>query len=404
MRQFSILAGFALLLFATSCTNKFQQAMLGGTLENEAFLETISFERRMGLLVMEVELAGKTRRFVLDSGAPNLLTKELAAELGLPVAFQKNVGDSQGGKAKLDFVVLPELKIGDLVFDDMLAVVGDLNASPLLRCLEVEGLIGANLMRRARWQIDFQQQQIHIASSLDSLPDMAAQTVKVPFSTSLQGTPQVDFLLNGVPANNFIIDLGSNGAIDATAAWYRKNGAAIEGEVFTAYGAAEAGLYGYKADSTYIAVIDSLKSGQQFLGEQVIEFEGAGGYNIGNAFLDQFLVTIDWQGGQLYLLPQDRQTAADYSSFGFKPVFAGNQLTVGYLIKGSAAEEVGMEVGKRIFFLNGIDCLNLTNDQFCKMVIDGLFSESQQLDVIFEDAAGTTTKATLQQQHYFTPK
>ena len=401
MRLIQCLAYGLILVLGTSCSGKFQKAMLGGTLEATDFLETLTYENRMGLMVIEVELAGKKRRFVLDSGAPNLLSKELAEELALPALFSKNVGDSQGASRKLDFVEVPEFKVGDLVFEDMLAVVGDLNASPVLRCLEVEGLIGANLMRRAHWQIDYQAMEIRIASSLDSLPRINEESIRVPFTTSLQGTPKVDFLLEGIEAANFVVDLGSNSGLDGSFSWYRKNRKSITGQAVSAYGAAESGLYGNSKDSSYITVISSVKSKTDELGPHVVEFEGAGGFNIGNAWLDQFLVTFDWKNSELHLLSIQSKSITEYGNYGFKPVFADNQLKVGYVVSGSPAEEAGMVVGNRIFFLNGVDCLNLTNDQFCELVVAGTFKKEGQLDILFEDADGKTSKATLVQKHYF---
>ena len=54
-----------------------------GDVEQPSFTAEIPFEMRMGLVVVKVNINGKDYDFLVDTGAPNLVTKELAAELKL---------------------------------------------------------------------------------------------------------------------------------------------------------------------------------------------------------------------------------------------------------------------------------------------------------------------------------
>ncbi|MCB0622040.1 MAG: aspartyl protease family protein, partial [Saprospiraceae bacterium] len=86
------------LLFGSGCgsTKKLQQLLLDGSRTPAAFSETISYEEVGGLIVVEAKLGGATRRFLFDTGAPNLISKELAREIGAVVHTRQRVRDSQG--------------------------------------------------------------------------------------------------------------------------------------------------------------------------------------------------------------------------------------------------------------------------------------------------------------------
>ena len=159
MKVFShFLLQVALILLLTSCSsNKLFQLLHQGSIDQSVFEDEISFERPLNLIVIEVEFAGKTRRFLVDSGSPNLIDKSLAEELNLPIVLKRKVTDSNGKVAKLPFSTLDSLTIGSTTYYQTVAVVADLKSIPLLSCLEVDGFIGANLMRMGVWQIDYQQ-------------------------------------------------------------------------------------------------------------------------------------------------------------------------------------------------------------------------------------------------------
>src|SRR4051794_32050035 len=54
-----------------------------GNIRQENFKIEVPFEMRLGLLVLKVEIHGKTYDFILDTGAPNAISKDAAQEIGL---------------------------------------------------------------------------------------------------------------------------------------------------------------------------------------------------------------------------------------------------------------------------------------------------------------------------------
>ena len=132
-----------MLLLLTSCSSlKTVKLMKSGEVEQEEFNVTIPFEYRLGLIVLKVTISGETYDFLLDTGAPNVISKELAQKLELSNIFEQQVVDSQNEEANLGFLLIKKLGIGGINFLNTGAVVADLKQSKELGCLQINGFVG----------------------------------------------------------------------------------------------------------------------------------------------------------------------------------------------------------------------------------------------------------------------
>ncbi|HEY1040840.1 MAG TPA: retropepsin-like aspartic protease, partial [Bacteroidia bacterium] len=184
--------------------------MKRGEVEQKQFKVEVPFEMRLGVIVIKVNINGIDRDFIVDTGAPNVISKELSEELKLTAVTNRKTGDSQGNSSSLSYVEIKKITIGGINFLNTGAAVGDLKQSTEVGCLRVDGFIGANLMRKAIWQFDYTKQLITITSSMDSL-EVPANADKINFYSRITGTPLADIEYNGVMDKGVTIDLGSNG-------------------------------------------------------------------------------------------------------------------------------------------------------------------------------------------------
>src|ERR1051326_5573627 len=152
------------------------------------FKEQISFESRAGIIFIKVMIEGKEYNFIFDSGATNAVSLELAEKLKLkPKAHQKAV-DFEGKSGMINFAILKNISIGKINFENTGCAIIDLTKVTELKCLGADGLIGANLMKDAVWQIDYKKHTLTFADNVDSLRIPPA-TPYVPFVPLLSGTP-----------------------------------------------------------------------------------------------------------------------------------------------------------------------------------------------------------------------
>jgi hypothetical protein len=389
-----------LVALISSCkSSKLARSFSETEFRSTQFLETIPFEQQVNLLFIEVLVNGKKKRFMLDTGAPNVISQELADELSLPILHKARVKDSQGASQKLFFAQLDSLQVGTLTFYNSTAVIADLSVSPELSCLNVDGLLGSNVMREAIWQFDFEQQEIRVTDNLDSLA-ASDDPVAIPFYTPPQGTPVFDISIGQTQHKGIVVDLGSNGGVDIPLSNLQNLNRSLLLESHRGYGATQAGLYGSRADTTYRILTDSLSLDTFYFGPSLILFSGAGGNTIGNKFWNQFQVTIDWQQEVLLLEKNEAYQPPVFETFGFLQAFRDDQLLVGFVYEDSPASRAGLRVGDRLLFANGMDMINFRKSDYCRFFINRQLDEWKELDLLIEQN-GTTRKVKLEKETWF---
>ncbi|MDV7394278.1 PDZ domain-containing protein, partial [Arthrospira platensis SPKY1] len=135
----------------------------------------------------------------------------------------------------------------------------------------------------------------------------------------------------------------------------------------------------YRAWISRVSINDTLE-----LPPASVDFSGPKNHRIGNAFWRQFTLTVDWQARQLHLVPVDLASLGDFHSFGFRPVFRDGQLQAGFVWEDSPADRQGLKPGDRILFMNGMDCINFSEQQYCRLWLDDQLERWEKLDLFVE--------------------
>ncbi len=370
---------FALILLSSCNSVKLIRLLRNGSVDKEEFKTEIPFQMRLGLVVIQVVIEGKTYDFLVDTGAPNVCSKELAAELNLKTRVTKKTGDSQGVKEELDFVVFPDIFINGTCFKGTGAAVADLKQSEAIACLDIDGFIGANLMKEAIWEFDYERNVISISDKRSSF-SIPEKLFHLPFAPSLSYTPLVTIVYNGVEDEKVTFDTGSNGSFDTSNACLAKIKAKKSPlKEVRSYGTAASGLYGIgKVDTSYVVLLDSTKIGDLILEENVVSIE-SGARLIGTKFLKNFRVIIDWNVKEILLIPTGDYNSSGYESFGFRPFISEDKLIVSKVYMGTQASEEGLKNGAQILQVNGVDYRKCSTDQFCSILANGFVPEDQNL-------------------------
>jgi len=380
---------FCLLLLGCGSSKMFT-LLHQGSRDSGPFNDHIAFERVLDLIVVEAVVGGKKRRFLVDSGSPNVIDAALAEELGLQTVLKRKVSDSNGKTTKLPIVTVDQITLGATTYYETAAVVADLRNTSLLSCLDVDGFIGANLMRLGVWQIDYQKQEIQIVPDRDSL-DHPPSTPGIPFLTSTQGTPRIQIQFSDAPTQTVILDLGATGGLDLPIDAYYKWPSRSQAAVVKGYGVSNTGLYGASIDTLrrLWSADFQLESDSVDYGPVFVEYNSANSPSLGNEFFENFRLTLDWKRMEAHFESQVAPTT-DYPSFGFIPAFQNGQLQVGFLWENSPAAKAGLAVGDRILFMNGIDCINMTNSSFCRLINSrSLQDKWTNIDLILQKGQST---------------
>ena len=395
---------FLTTLAVSGCSSlKLVKLLKQGDVEQPSFTAEIPFEMRMGLVIVKVNIKGKDYDFLVDTGAPNLVTKELAAELNLKPKVEKKAGDSQGKREVLQFAEMPEMLIGGVHFIEMGGAIADLKHSNEIACLDVDGFVGANLMKEAVWQFDYERKVITVSNNSSAF-DIPADAYRIPFTPATSSTPLIDITYDGITDKRVTFDTGSNGFFNSSPAirkTLQEKGKLTHSVI--GYGANSSGLYGMgDGDSLYNSLVSETKLGNLTIPEQVVSFS-AGARTLGTKYLRHFRVIIDWSTQEIILIPSDQFINNTYENFGISPFYKNDQLEVRMVMFGSEADNLGIKLGDRILEVNGKDMRVFTKEMWCDVLYDGLVPEEDKMMTLLIEREGENLKVQLHKKDLLKP-
>jgi predicted aspartyl protease len=351
-------------LTSAGCSST-KKLFLTGEAPQVEYTAQIPFTRTLKLIVVEVEMGGEPRRFMFDTGAPMVVSEELAKEFDMKVVTTVNVGDSNGKERKQEFVRMPEFAIGSQTFGGFTAVVVDLDLSPVIACLDIDGIIGANVMCRAHWKIDYEDQVLYFSNVDEFIPEVDDATV-IPFRTKASFTPVVDLMIDSALVEDVTFDTGSASAVSISRDRV-PNFKAISENAMVSYGYISSGIYGTTADTAHYFQAP-VSIGESTVPNMLMSVQkNKGKALLGTSYFDDFDLVLNWKQKQAYLIPRSDSVDMTLRSLGLSFLKRDDQLIIGSVTLGKQADKAGLTFSDRVLEFNGIDCSTITPEQFCEI-------------------------------------
>ncbi|MDR6967277.1 hypothetical protein J2X31_001284 [Flavobacterium arsenatis] len=367
------------LVFLVSCG---KNLLPTGTIKQQGFTETIPFNFDNGLPLIQVQIAGVHYNFLLDTGAPTVISQELAAVLKSKTIKKSLVGDSQGNDGKQEFILIDEIKIGKLHFNDIGAVVINLKEAFEIKCLELDGIIGSNQMSNAIWEIDYKNKNITITDNFIGFKEPEASSKLHFIEMGDQKTPLVKVQVDSVRSKLLTFDTGANGSISLPYLHFKNT--VKDYKQIKNYGSPSSGVYGAgKKDTVIVAKVPFMKVGSFELEDQFITFENSSSSLIGNGFLRNYKTTINWKNKTIYLQKQDTIKSRIIESFGFAIRYINYKPVVATLFQNSNAEKSGLQLGDEIIEIDGTPFTELTEEQACHYTLNSVLGNKKEIELTF---------------------
>jgi len=187
-----------------------------GRILQKKYHEIIQYETVRDKIIIPVTINGRNFKFLLDTGAPNLISNEVMQELNSYSTNNIIVNDANNLNQSIQSVTIPKIEIGKLTFENQAALVFDLKNHNLLSCYNIDGFIGSNLLKNSILKIDKINQNIVITDQINLL-NLKVKPTKIKLIGS-QKAPyiELDFLgKNNEKASDMVlIDTGMDGLYD----------------------------------------------------------------------------------------------------------------------------------------------------------------------------------------------
>ena len=211
----SLVALISILVLSSSCSTSWTTTIQWGKLDSTNFKETIDVEIVRGLMIVPVKIHGKYYRFLFDTGAPLSISNELQNEFNFPTVSTGRMVDSEKSRTKVSYIQVDTLLLNEIPFIEQTAFVTDFTSNPIIKCLNIDGILGSNLIRFCNWKIDFENQQITISNS--SLLEEDKSYTSTGFEVDNQYSNLVNIKAGTSTIRNMKIDYGSNGSLSVPA-------------------------------------------------------------------------------------------------------------------------------------------------------------------------------------------
>jgi hypothetical protein len=357
----------------------FIERLSGGTVQNTDFRAEIPFtyvDERISVK-SRINDSDKEYTFILDTYAPCMVRESLLQIIPLDTLdLTEQMGKQlEGSMMKPLFPKYRTIRLGDVVFKDIGAMVmREDEDNPFVQVLE-NGLIGANLLKCCIWQFDFQEMKIVITDKIDKL-DHLIDAIRVPFKPiSVQQSPNIQVTLNDEETIEVQFDTGNKGFLTLSSASLLAqvdsgNAVALHRRSISPVKKPDTDIETY-----HLAKLKSLKIGEKTFNDlpvgvyRVDDEKNATRGNIGIEFMKHFIVTIDWPENQIYLTPiEGREMKHNIQTFGLTYGCFDGAVRVASIYGGSDAEKKGIKIGDPVIEINGQRVDDLSEDQIQKFL------------------------------------
>lgn len=374
-----------LLLFNISCDAQRQEKR-----EKVEFSKSVKTELKLGLHIVPVQLNGKQYRFLFDTGASTSISKAVQSELKYKVVDRGHIVDSDKNKIRVDYVRVDSIVIEGVKFRKVKAFVADFTANPTLACLELDGILGSNMMQACNWQIDYVNQQIDFSNEAFLTEEQGVYSAD--FRADGQYDIIVDLKMGRATVSNMKIDYGNNSSVSIPHKVFKVlYDEKIIPEAYLEAGFRQGGIGANPVSmERYYGYLDTLTIGDLHSTNLTLKTGKSG--LIGREFLSRYIVAINWSEKKLRFKPQESWEDSR-RTFGYSMGLnsAGHPVLFGVTENSSAAKNK-LRQGMKVLRIDSVDFTD--GDGYCDY-INQLENTRDKTNIVAEDASGKTYNVVL---------
>ncbi len=356
---------------------KVRDAMQEEKIMQFGFKRALSFRYEKGLIVVEASIDNEPYNFIFDTGASTIIDDDFAKKVKYKkIGIQKHK-DTRGKNKKLKVIKINKVSIGGIDFSDIVTSISDLDKLKNTTCIDFVGILGANVMNKCVWQIDYQKKIIILTDSRDSLMQSSSRKT-FDFYAEGKKTPKIRLTINGKYIDEVLLDTGSSGGVDLPEKYIQELGITNK---FITRNAMVSGLLSESIETTKKTIIPKLAFGKDaeiensFLTFNKISPSAL----VGNDFLQDYLVTIDWKYQEITLVPTQKNKSLIDSTFGFSCRLKEQTLVIGSLTENSSADRAGLKINDQILQIGEKNYRNFSYLDYCEWLENEIGEKTNEL-------------------------
>lgn len=338
------------------------------------FLEEISFEQNSGLMFIKVQIppSKKVYKFLLDTGAPTTIAETVFQEIQAEIQDTILINSANNFQDSVKVVNLTNVKIGELNFQHIKTLVTNFERGTWLKCLDFDGVIGANLMSLAVWQFDWENRKIGITDKIKKLKKF---NKKQYTGIKLWGWQKSPLIRIGIKQNEILetilFDTGFNGFFQWSKNTFQlaKDSAIITTkDILEGEGRRTEDFMGKDSiQKRYTVKLPDLRLAQEEFREVIADVSSGKASLLGSNLLRYFVVTLDFKKQRFYIFKEKEiKQAGNFKNFGFHThINSKNEIYVSYLYQNSLAKEK-LSLGDKLLQIEYLDLRSILAENACR--------------------------------------
>lgn len=353
----------------------------GGMISKNGYHE-ILFVNTHDEIVESILLKGNRLKFILDTGAPLAISKEVQNRINYPVLLRLPFHDANNKSDTISIVSIDTFRLADLTFANIPAVVLDFKNSPI-GCENVDGIIGSNLTRFMIVQFNLKEEKIILTDSPDKIK---VQNGVRPYPVYLDNQSNAFFRVtfNTVFSDTAHFDSGMGKFYDMHTKKAEQLIAAFDDEksiIFKGSGVINQGILGRGDGEQQYVLNADLELGSVTLKGCHLSTTRAVS-RIGRELLNYGTLTINYPDSQYFFDSYRRTFYIPNPNFGFKHLTENGKVTVGIVWEKTPAEECGLAAGCEILSVNRKTFENLNSCEIDEILSNEFGQE--KIDLMFK--------------------
>lgn len=381
------------LLLSNYCVAQNINLNLGNSKELNYYSE-IPFEYVNGKIIVSVLINENKYRFLLDTGAPNLITKRLSTILNLESLQELKISDANQIKSTMNIVQLPNLTIGSIIFENSVALSSQDENNLVFDCFEIDGFIGSNLLRNSIIQIDVKNKILIITNDLKKLHLNNENSSKLSLFGQ-QSSPFIWLKLTGSKDSGkeqVLLDTGMKGFYDISHKNYIKfKDEKIFSEVANGKGSESIGLSGTSPESEQVRLLlKHMKIANSAFLNISTTTTNDNNSRIGIGLFENGIGTIDFINKKFYFEQYEHNKDLIEKYLPFSRTIINNKLSIGIVWDEKLKAKINY--GDEIIEING---KNYENYKLCDFINKSIFENITVSEIKIRNKKGEINIITL---------
>ncbi|TNJ41706.1 clan AA aspartic protease [Tamlana fucoidanivorans] len=344
------------MIFMNNTIEAQQNRFTKGLRSDKNYYTEIHFDFISEKIIIPVTIENRTYKFMLDTGAPNVISKELSVKIESKSISQINVSDATNKRNQLELVSIPELQLGSIRFINCPTLVDNTSHNLIFDCFDIDGIIGSNMLYKSIIQINLDNKLLVVTDTPKRLHLNKDEAFKMDLINA-QKSPYIwiEFKGDKTVKEHVLIDTGMKGFYDLTLNHMNKlSDYGIYTKVSEATGSASMSLFGTaKQNTQYRLIIDQLKFVNTVFNNTLVKTTNDTNSRIGAEMLKYGTMTFNFKQKRFYFNPHNRVVDMKQKHLGFSPSILGNKIIVGIVWSADLKEQ--LEYGDEIITVDDLD-------------------------------------------------